>query len=129
MLRTLGVTRPAEFVLFTAIVAIIAITPLGKEATAPLLLLSYRLLLVAITIGIIWTLKQRLTEQICPVLMGVCAMTMMLMLISLASSSGSLFDGFYRWYQHVLFGATFLAMAALHATQSANWKRSLLWAI
>jgi O-antigen ligase len=116
-------------VLFIAIVALVAITPLGKEATAPLVLLSYRLLLVAITIGIILTLRQRIVEQICPVLVAACAMTLMLMLISLAWSSGSLFDGFYRWYQHLLFAGAFLAMAALHATRSANWKRSLLWAI
>src|SRR5215813_9892033 len=104
MFRSLGVTRPAEFGLFIAIVALVAITPLGKEATVPLVLLSYRLLLVAITIGIILTLRQRIVEQICPVLMAACAMTLMLMLISLAWSTGSLFDGFYRWYQHVLFG-------------------------
>jgi len=129
MLRTLGVTRPAEFALLIAIIALVAITPLGKEATGPLVLLSYRLLLVAITIGIILTLKQRIVDQICPVLMAACATTLMLMLISLGWSSGSVFDGFYRWYQHALFGAAFLALAALHATRSANWKRSLLWAI
>jgi O-antigen ligase len=129
MLRTLGVTRPIELVLFAAIIALVTITPLGKEATAPLVLLSYRLLLVAITIGIVLILKQHIVDQICPVLMGACAMTLMLMLISLAWSSGSLFDGLYRWYQHLLFGASFLALAALHATRSANWKRALLWAI
>src|SRR5262245_766899 len=98
MLRTPGVTRPIELALFAAIVALVAITPLGREATAPLVLLSHRLLLVAITIGIILTLKQHVADHICPVLMAACAMTLMLMLISLAWSSGSLFDGFYRWY-------------------------------
>jgi len=128
MLKALGIDGRRDLALFFAIISLVAITPVG-EGTIPLVLVSHRLLLVAITIGCFYTLREHTETRVSPGFVGVCVLTLSLMLVSLFWNPGSRFDGFYRWYQHLFFGAAFLAMAEMHRRRGYNWKRSILWAV
>jgi len=129
MLKCLGIEGRAELLLFLAVLALVAITPLGREGTSGIVLISHRLLLLAIMLGSIYTLKSKLEPEICPIFVGWCVVVALLMLVSVVWNPGSTFDGMYRWYQYVLFGGAFLTMALANRERNTQWKRALLWAI
>ncbi len=129
MLRALGINDRHELGLLGSIIALVAIAPLGHEATAPLVFAGYRILLVAITLGSIAVMWRRRDPEPSATFVGLCGLALFLMLVSFLWNPGSRFDGFYRWYQHLLFGAAFLGMAALHRQQSLAWKRAVLWSV
>jgi hypothetical protein len=129
MLKTLGIKDHLELTMLGSIVALVAIAPLGHEGTAPIVFVGYRLLLIAITLGSIAIMWRRSDPEPSAVFVGLCGVVLFLMLVSLLWNPGSRFDGFYRWYQHLLFGAAFLAMAALHRHQTISWKRVILWSV
>ncbi len=129
MLKALGVDSRSELLLLIAIVLLVAVTPTGREATAPVVFLVHRLLLVAITLGSLSMLKQKREPEVCPIYISLCGLTLLLMLASLMWNPGPRFSGFYRWYQYLFFGAAFLAMAAVNRERSARWKRSVLWSV
>src|ERR1051326_2032314 len=129
MLKAFGVHHRFELLLFIAIVALVAITPAGREATSPAVFWLYRLLLVAITFGSIAILENKREPDICPIYISLCGLTLLLILGSILWNPGSRFNGFYHWYQYLLFGAAFLSMAAMHRERNAHWKRALLGAV
>src|SRR4051812_2464857 len=121
MLKTIGVGNRLELALLLAIVALVAITPLGNEGTSASILVAHRSLLIFIAIGSIALIKNKTEPEICPVFIGLCLLVLAVMVLSLGLSDGSRFDGFYRWYQHFLFGAAFLAMALMNRERSIHW--------
>src|SRR4051812_37860309 len=129
MVKAVGVENWRDLVLFIAIVALIAVTPLGREATAAPVFVAYRLLLLTITLGSLAALRNKTEPEICPIFIACCASVILLMLLSVVWNSGSRFDGFYRWYQYLLFGSAFLALATMQRERNGAWKRSLLWAV
>jgi O-antigen ligase len=118
-----------ELILTLAVIALIGITPMGREATSGPVLIAYRLLLIVITFVSLRLTRRSDQLGICPGFVGLCAMTLVLMLVSAVWNPGSLFDGFYRWYQFLLFGVSFLALAAANRDRSTRSKRILLYAV
>jgi O-antigen ligase len=51
------------------------------------------------------------------------------MLISVVWNPGSSFDGFYRWYQYVLFGTAFITLAVANRNQSVRFKLLILYSV
>ncbi len=129
MLKTLGVHDRRELALLLTIVALVAVTPMGREGTSAVVLASHRLLLGAIALGCWSLLKNKSEPEVCPVFVGLCGLALLAMLASILWNDGSRFDGYYRWYQHLFFGAGFLALAAFHRQSSVQWKRTVLWAV
>jgi O-antigen ligase len=129
MFKALGADSRAEIVLFVAIVLLVAITPAGREATAPATFIAHRLLLVLIAGLSIYILKDRREPDVCPVYIGLCGLVLVLMFVSVALNAGPRFNGFYRWYQYVFFGSAFLALAMLHRQRGTRWKRAVVWAV
>jgi O-antigen ligase len=129
MVRALGLEKRQDLLVFLAIAALVAISPLGKEATAAPILVAYRLLLIAITLGSLSVLRHKTEPEVCPIFIGLCGTAVILMLISVVWNPGSTFDGFYRWYQYLLFGSAFIAMALIHRDRSTVWKQAILWTV
>jgi O-antigen ligase len=116
-------------ILFLAIVALVAITPLGREATHPLILFTYRTLLLVITGLCFLETETSRKPAVHPMFLVLGASAMLLMLASVLANPGSHFDGVYRWYQFLLFGTAFVAMAGWHRSSSLSWKRAVLWSV
>ena len=129
MLNALGVQDRREMALLLAIIALVAVTPLGRESTSAFWLVTYRILLLAIAGGSLLLLQNKEEPDISPIFVSLCLVVLLLMLISLLANPGSNFDGFYRWYQHLFFGAAFLALASLNRQRSIAWKQTLLWSV
>jgi O-antigen ligase len=129
MFKALGANSRAEVVLFVAIVLLVAITPAGREATAPAIFIAHRSLLVLITAISLSILKDGREADVSPLYVGLCGLLLLLMFASVVLNAGPRFNGFYRWYQYLFFGSAFLALAALHRQRGAHWKRALLWAV
>ena len=96
MLKDFGVERRSELLLFAAIVLLVAVTPMGREGTAPLVFFFHRLLLVAITFGSLSVLKERREPEVCPIYLALCGLALTLTLASVLWNPGSRFNGFYR---------------------------------
>src|SRR5205085_334232 len=129
MFKALGIENRRELGLFLAMMMLIALTPLGREATAAPVLVLYRLLLLTITIGSLALLRSKAEPEVCPFFVALCGLVMLIALASVFWNPGSRFDGFYRWYQLLLFGAAFIAMTLIHRERGSQWKTSMLWTV
>src|SRR5437016_916780 len=126
MLKSLGAGGRRELFILLSIILLVAITPLGREATSGIVLIAHRLLLITITLGSIAMLRNTEEPDVCPVFVMLCAVFLVLMGIAVWWNPGSAFDGAYRWYQHLFFGAAFLAMAMMHRERPIAWKTTIL---
>jgi len=129
MLKRYGIEDRIQLFSIIAIATLIAITPFGREATSGLVLVIYRLLLIGIVLGSLYELRSKEEPEISAGFLGLCAVVALLMLASVVFSPGASFDGLYRWYQLILFGAAFLSMAMVNRQRSVNWKKTLLWTV
>ena len=129
MVNAFGINNRRELALLASIVALVAVAPLGHEGTHPLVFVTYRVLLVAITFGSIVLLRPDSEQKPSLLFIGLCALVLLVMQISIQLNPGSRFDGSYSWNQHLLFGAAFVAMAAFHRYRTASWKRTILWSV
>jgi len=118
-----------ELFLMIAVLALVAVTPLGHEGTSGPVFIAYRLLLVSIICGFLYSFRYKEDPEICPIFVSLCGIYLVLMLVSLLLNSGSRFDGFYIWYQTALLGAGFLTIAAGTREWSAKLKRVVLYGI
>ena len=111
---------------------LVATAPLGHEATHPFVLFGYRTLLFVISVLAAIEGWKRGEFEVCSHFFLVqvsAALAIGLMWLSIMVNPGSRFDGFYRWYETVLFGAAFIAMAALNRTRNIQWKMCILWSV
>src|SRR5688500_10102097 len=104
---------------------LIVVSALGDEATHPIAFFLYRSLLFAITCWCARAIYKASSPSVCPRFLITGLVISLLMLQSVVWSPGTSFEGLYRWYPLVLFGAAFVALAAYNRNQSALWKSSL----
>src|SRR5688572_10203209 len=107
MLKFHGIDTRASLILMTLLVLLIVLTPLGTEATHPIVFLSYRTLLVGIAMICGLQVYRRDGLSTCPTFMGVAFLALLLLLPSFILFQGSNDNGFNRWYEHLLFGGAF----------------------
>ena len=110
-------------------ILLVAISPLGSEGTHPAVFFAYRTLLFAITVLCAIEVYQRKTLDVHPKFILAAMFLVFLMWISFQVNPGSKFDGRYAWYQLVLFGMAFLALAALNRDRPLRWKQVILGSI
>jgi O-antigen ligase len=132
MLERLGIKDTHELregIVWVCLVLLVAVTPAGNEATSPLVLGLYRTLLLLIVIFYAaWTDKTRL-PRLSSYFVGALAALSAVMLISILRWQGSLFEGFYAFYEHILFIAAFVALAHASLGRSTTWKHAVLGAV
>jgi O-antigen ligase len=126
MLEALGITNRRELAVLACLVLLVAVTPAGNEATHPAILFIYRTLLLAIVAAYFaWTDRAKL-QRLCPYFL--CAMGGIagFALYSTVRWNGSLFEGFYTFYETALFAAAFIALAHAGTARPAAWKHAVL---
>ena len=107
MLERFGIRQRHELATLLCLVLLVSLTPTGKESTHPLVFGIYRtLLLVIIACYALWTDRSRL-PRLSPAFAGGVIGVAVIMLVSLLRWQGSLFEGFYLFYENILFIAAF----------------------
>src|SRR5262249_23665174 len=124
-LKRLGIGSRVELISFASLALLAAISPLGREATHPVVLgLCRSLLFTIILAALIETTKTGF--RISPYLAGACGAILALMFASVALRPGSKFEGEYFFYQNALLLIAFLFLAYLRGSRSRNWKTAML---
>ena len=124
VLKTLGIESRLQLAITICVLALVLVTPIESGA-APVVVLVYRSLLLAITIlcGIgSWRQDLRISR----VFLTLLGLALFLALISVSRIQGSHFEGLFLWYRLAFFIAGFLALAHYNKYQSARWKELLL---
>ena len=124
MLKTLGIESRLQLAITICVLALVLVTPI-ESGGAPLVVLVYRSLLLAITIlcGIgSWRQDLRISR----VYLMLLGLVLFLALMSVLRIQGSHFEGLFLWYRLAFFIAGFLALALYNKYQSARWKELLL---
>jgi O-antigen ligase len=125
MLERLGVKNGKDLAVFLSLILLVALTPLGKEASHPLVLVTYRTLLFIIVGCYAWSERSRLPRLSVPFLLGVVAVAAV-MFISLLRWPGALFESAYLFYEKVLFMSAFVTLAHSAIGRPAAWKNAVL---
>jgi O-antigen ligase len=129
MLGYLGMRDRRDLAMGICLVLLVALTPAGKEATHPLILGLYRtLLLLMILIYALWIDRARL-PRLSLWFVGLLTLVFTIMLVSTLRWDGSLFEGFYVFYESALFIAAFAAVAHSGLGRSRSWKHAILAAV
>src|SRR5439155_15779259 len=106
-----------SFAMLTFLVAaLVAISAMGREATHPVVLFLYRSLLFAIALWYARDLHKNRSFSVSPGFLGLGTLACLLMMSFLRNPST--FEGFYLWYQFVLFAVMFVLLAAQMRSQS-----------
>src|SRR5689334_15787279 len=128
MLERLGIRNRRELVVWLCLVLLVAVTPAGKESTQPSVLALYRTLLIALIVTYIaWTDRSKL-QRLSPVFIGAIALLLGAMSLSVIFWDGSRFEGWYVFYENVLFITAFIVLAHSNATRPNSWKYGILGA-
>src|SRR5687768_7195904 len=112
MWKALGLEDRWSAGILAAAICLVALTPLGNEATQSFVFFSYRTLLFIIVVCCSVQVCRSGEPLPCPVFLGLATTVAVLMRVSSIANQGSSFNGFYYWYAQVLFGAAFIALAA-----------------
>src|SRR5689334_713525 len=120
MQQRLGIGSRLEMVAFVSLLLLVAISPLGREGTHPVVLgLSRTLLFMIVGASFIQTMKR--ARQICPYMIGGAALVVAAMLASVVFQTGSRFEGEYSFYENTLFLTAFLVLALLNTSRTTAW--------
>jgi O-antigen ligase len=126
MFKRWGIENSLDGVIFLSLILLVAITPLGSEATHPIVLGLYRTLLILILL--VSTIRTRRYDlpQVCFLFLGASTTVLLAMYGSVVLRSGAHFEGIYVFYKNALFLAAFVSLASFHRTRSAQWKNAVL---
>src|SRR6187399_3074170 len=114
MFKRLGIDSSLDSAIFLSLILLVAIAPLGNEATHPVVLGIYRTLLVLITaVSFIRTRQQNL-PQVSFLFLGLTALVLLAMYGSVVLRHGSHFEGMYTFYENALFLTAFLGLASFN---------------
>jgi O-antigen ligase len=126
MLERLGIRDRRELAVWFSLVLLVALTPAGKESTQPLVLALYRTLLLGLIIAYIaWTDRSKL-RRLSPLFIGAVVLLMGVMAMSVWLWDGSSFEGWYVFYENILFITAFIILAHGNAGRPAQWKFGIL---
>jgi len=126
MLKRLGIESRLDLTIFLSLILLVAVAPLGSEATNPIILGIYRTLLLFITVAAAVRTRPYRLLQVCYLFLGAAAVVVIAMYASVVLRSGSHFDGIYNFYQNALFLAAFISLASFHRTRTPQWKGAIL---
>jgi O-antigen ligase len=126
MLKRWGIENSLDGVIFLSLILLVAITPLGSEATHPIVLGLYRTLLFLILVVSAIRTRQYDLPQVCYLFLGASTVVLLAMYGSAVLRPVAHFEGVYVFYKNALFLAAFVSLASFHRTRSASWKNAVL---
>src|ERR1051325_8169718 len=97
------------------VTALVAVSGLGSEGTHPIVLFLYRSLVFAILFWCGRDAYRNDTFRVSPPFLAAGAVALLLALSFLRNPST--FEGFYTWYQFVLFAALFIVLSGYASSQ------------
>src|SRR5438045_9792575 len=110
MLKRLDVESRLDLAIFLSLILLVAISPLGNEATHPIVLGSYRTLLLILILASIFRARQFQLPQISFLFMGAAGLGVLAMYASAVLRTGSHFEGVANFYRDALFMAAFIGV-------------------
>jgi O-antigen ligase len=125
MLRRLGIASRLELAVFVSIVLLVAISPLGREATHPVVIGLTRTLLLTFVVAAVLHANQS-PLKICPYFLGLAGLLVAWMALSVLMIPGGHSESAYTFYEDFFFLAAFVLSAHLSRTRSIAWKNALL---
>ena len=106
---------------------LVAIIPLGQEATEPAMFLLYRFVLFGLVVVSLWGFRKRgKAPDFSRAFYGMIGAFLALTAVSVWVSPGRNVNGATVWYEHAVFALFFVAMARFGARRSTEWKGRLL---
>jgi O-antigen ligase len=130
MLERLGIKADIkdrwELALVGLSLALVAVTPLGKEASAAWALGAYRTILVAILVVYAFAPARILLPRVSPYYLSGVAAVLGVLFLSVVTIEGSRFEAFYAFYEKGLFIAVFLSLAHFSLTRSIQSRNAVL---
>ena len=129
MLERFGIRDRQELVTFLCLILLVVLTPVGKEASQPVVLGIYRSLLVIIIACYAWRKDRSSLPRLSSGLLAGLIAVVVAMLISMLRWPGSLYESWYVFYENVLFMGAFVALAHGAIGRPARWKNAILGAV
>jgi len=126
MFKRWGIESSLDGVIFLSLILLVAITPLGGEATDPIVLGLYRTLLILVVLVSTIRTRQYNLPQVCYLFLGTASIVFIAMYSSVVLRSGSHFEGTYVFYQNALFFAAFVSLASFTRTRNSQWRSAVL---
>ena len=109
------------------VAALVAISALGSEGTDPVFLFLYRSTIFGIVVWCGRELYHSRSSVVSPRFAAAGAIGFLLMLSFLRYPST--FEGFYLWYQALLFAVLLVVFSSFVRTQTAGWKLRILYIV
>jgi O-antigen ligase len=129
MLKRLGIENGLDSAILLSLILLVAIAPLGNEATHPVVLGMYRTLLFIITVASIIRTRQQNLPQVSFHFLALVTVVLLAMYGSVVLRSGAHFEGIYTFYENALFLAAFIALASFNRATAPKWKHLVLGSI
>jgi O-antigen ligase len=126
MFKRWGIESSLDGVIFLSLILLVAITPLGSEATHPIVLGLYRTLLILVVVVSTIRTRQHDLPQVCYLFLGTASVVFTAMYSSVVLRSGGHFEGIYAFYQNALFFAAFVSLASFNRTRNSQWRSAIL---
>ena len=114
MLKRLGIESGLDGVLFLSLIILVAVSPLGNEATHPIILGIYRTLLFVIIAASAFRMRREELPQVSFLFLGSLALVLLAMYASVVLRPGAHFEGIYLFYENALFLTAFVALASFN---------------
>src|SRR5262245_36230013 len=111
MLSRLGIVSRSDLIVFLSILALVGVTPLGSEATHPVVMAVYRTLLLGLLVHYVIKMKESSPTRLSRYFVGSVVAVAAAMLASMALRPGSHFEGMYAFYEKTLFFLSLIALA------------------
>ena len=129
MLKRLGIENSLDSAIFLSLILLVAIAPLGNEATHPVVLGIYRTLLILITVTSVFRARQQNLPQVSFLFLGLVALVLLAMYGSVVLRAGAHFEGIYTFYENALFLTAFLGLASFNRGSTPKWKNLVLGSV
>ena len=126
MMKRLGIETGLDGALFLSLIILIAVSPLGNEATHPIILGLYRILLFIIIVAAAVRTRQLGLPQVSLPFRAALALVLLAMYASVVLRPGAHFEGIYTFYENALFLAAFVVLAGFNRSRSTSWKNAVL---
>src|SRR5205085_4096776 len=98
MLQRLGIDTRLDLVIFISLALLVATAPLGHEATHPIVLATYRTLLLLMTLAAARRTHEQKLPPISMLFLSLSGAVLFTMAASVALRPGSHFEGIYNFY-------------------------------
>jgi len=126
MFKRWGIENSFDGAIFLSLILLVAIAPVGAEATHPAVLGVYRTLLILIVLASAIRTRHYDLPDVCFLFLGAAGLVLLAMYGSVILRPNSHFEGLYYFYENAFFLMTFVSLASFHRTRPPQWKSAIL---